>query len=178
MMELDGCSSAASRNGAIASAGRPALSNSVANASRAATCCGAAEFGDWDIREPSVEAVAWPSESPTQLSHDHESANQKKFAIGHSARPNGRPSAALHADIQFRTAASGRTVWSIRHLEPSRVILGLTMVPILMRSPTSDDNCSQQAMSQACAVGSAALNRETCLHSVERVIGQVAGIRP
>jgi len=47
----------------------------------------------------------------------------------------------------------------------------MTMEPILMRSPTSDDNCCQQAMSRACAVCWPALNRETCLHPVERVHG-------
>jgi hypothetical protein len=49
MMGLDGCSNAASRKGAIASAGRPAISNLVASASKCATCCGEAGFVDWDI---------------------------------------------------------------------------------------------------------------------------------
>ena len=49
MMGLDGSSSAASRNGAIASFGRPALSKRVANASKGATCGGGDGFGDWDM---------------------------------------------------------------------------------------------------------------------------------
>jgi hypothetical protein len=35
-------------------------------------------------------------------------------------RSKGRPSAALQADIQFRTAASGRAAWPIGHLADSR----------------------------------------------------------
>src|SRR5579863_1074649 len=54
IVELNGSSSAASRNGTIASAGRPALSNWVANASRGAICCGAAGLGDWDMRRSTM----------------------------------------------------------------------------------------------------------------------------
>jgi len=52
MMGLDGCSSAASRNGAIASAGLPAPSNLVAKASSGSTGCSAAGFKDWDMAFP------------------------------------------------------------------------------------------------------------------------------
>ena len=58
MMGLDGSSSAASRNGATASAGRPSLSNWVARASSGATCRGWVGFRG-AAREPIVGDAAW-----------------------------------------------------------------------------------------------------------------------
>ena len=47
MIALDGCSSAASRKGLIASAGCPAASSSVARESSIVTCCAADGLGNW-----------------------------------------------------------------------------------------------------------------------------------
>ena len=69
-------------------------------------------------------------------------------------RWNGRPSASVQADIQFRTAASGRAVWPIGYLVDSR---GPSWT-------AADDNCCLQAKSSIrYLVNSCWLTEKRCL---------------